>query len=373
MKKMLIAGLALIVTGGIIFGAGFLGARGDLSVVNGNLGPFRVHLTDGRVESGFMTTGPHGIGGDRSGISDPVLPSGSTSPSTVSSRSQENMTFPSEGIKSIVINERCADVEIWPSDDENIYVYAETWDGCYCEANSRGGVLSIERKTPNWIFGLNLGSDRQSTLRVLVPEGLACNMDIDSSFGSVSVSDLRFNEVSIDADMGDVSFENVLCAGAELDADCGDVLVRSVECSGDLSADTDMGNVTIDGVSVSRELSADSSCGNVAVSSASAGSAELSSDMGDVRAFDLTCVSSAKLDCDCGSIEVRALKAGKEIEMENSMGSIEGTLAGSMDDYSIESGTDLGSNNLPQELQRAGVLLKVFADCGSIDIGFEGS
>ena len=55
MKKTVIAGLALIAAGALVFGAGFVGAHGDLSVINGNFGPFGVHFTDGNVHSGFYT------------------------------------------------------------------------------------------------------------------------------------------------------------------------------------------------------------------------------------------------------------------------------------------------------------------------------
>lgn len=374
MKKTAIAGLALVLVGALVFGAGYIGTRGDLSVMNGNLGPFRVHLTDDRVETGFSPSSDSsqsGIGGGRDkpvttppphSLNEPEKPARSTADG-------EERELDGAGIKRIVIKESFADIELRPSDDGQIHVTSEKRDDFYCEISSKDGVLSIERKGGSF-WGVNLGSLTRSSLLVLIPAQLSYALYIENSCGDVSVSELTLGNVEIEAALGSVSFEDVQCTGAKLDSDCGSVSVSRVTCVGDLSAQSDLGDVTIEDVSVSLRLEAECSCGSVTVSGAMASDAELESDMGDINVSDLSVGGTAKLDCDCGSISFSNLSAVWAIEIENSMGSIEGTLPGSISDYSIESGTDLGSNNLPNKFHSGSISLKVFADCGSIDIGF---
>ena len=380
MKKIAVAGLAMLAAGAVIFGAGCLGAWGDLSVVNGNLGPFRVQLTDGHIHSGFFRTSSadssaHGIGGGRDKPMTTPAPVPTPPPMRVDSAeadgNYESLTAEAAGIREIKITELFADVEIWPSGDGEIHISAEKRGDFYCTVSSSGGVLSIERKGKINLLPFGLNSSPGSTLRVYVPEGTDFKLEVKNNCGDITVSDLSFGEVELETAMGSVSLENVQCFSAELDSSMGSVLARNVDCTGDLSAESDMGDVQADAVSAGGKLKAESSCGNVTISSSSARELESSSDMGNVSVFDAAAQDKAELDCSCGSIEFRALSAGREIEIDNNMGSIEGVLAGSISDYSIESEVDLGSSNLPSSLSLGSIFLKVSADCGSSDIEFE--
>lgn len=376
MKKAAIVGVALVLAGALMFGVGFIGARGDLSVVNGNFGPFRVQFTEGSVHSGFYTSGSgsaHGIGGGRDKPVTTPPPAIYTGAPADGSGTQNSRSFTAEGVREIIITELYADVELCPSDDGQIHVSAEERDNFYCEMSLSDGKLRIERKSSGINVGFGLDTNELSTLRVCVPADIACGLDVENSYGDITVSDLSFGEVELDTSLGDVSFENISCKKAQLDSSYGGVLAQNVECAGDLSAQADMGAVLVDNVHAGLKLEAESDCGSVTVCDSSARELELSSDMGDVGVFDTTAQDRAELDCSCGSIEFRALSVGREIEIENDMGSVEGTLAGSINDYSIESKASLGSNNLPGQLRLGEISLKVFTDCGSIDISFEES
>lgn len=376
MKKTVIAGLALIAAGALVFGAGFVGAHGDLSVINGNFGPFGVHFTDGNVHSGFYTNvsgSSHGIGGGRDKPVTTPPPTRADEVVSVADVSDtlENLTAEPEGLREIIIKELYADVEILPSDDGEIHISAEKRSDFYCEVSNGGGVLSIERKGTVKPIILGFDSASRSTLRVCVPEGMSLKLEIENNCGDITVSDLSFGGVELETALGNVSIENVKCSSAELDSSMGSVLAQNVQSTGDLSAESDMGDVLVDTVSAGGKLTAESSYGAVTVSNSSARELELGSDMGNVSVFDSSAQSKAELDCSFGSIEFRSLSAGREIDIDNDMGSIEGTLAGSMSDYSIESSVDLGSSNLPASLKLGSILLTVTADCGSIDISFE--
>lgn len=391
MKKMGKAGLALVIAGVLIFGAGYIGARGDVSVVNGSLGPMGVQLP---ATGSTKTT--NGIGGGRNKPMTTPAPVPTPSPQIYTDSAQiytdsghhdeheyerdgheeqhhastaDYQSFPAEDVRKIELDINRADLVLRPSTDGNVYVSSDSL-GDYRVSLDKSGTLTVESRNKVTFFGLNL-TDERPTLTATLPESLCCSLEADVDCGNIQLEELSLDKLKLDSDMGDVYVYGVQCASADLSSSCGSVQALSVISSGKLEVESDMGDVTVENCAAGAELKVDSSCGRVMVNGCSAKSAELESDLGDVSAWWLSVTDRVKLDCDCGSIDFTGLTAGKSIEIDNSMGSIKGTLPGSITDYSIESGTDLGSNNLPSKLELGNIKLKAHADCGSIDIGFE--
>lgn len=375
MRKMGRAGLALAIAGALIFGAGFIGAGGDMSVVNGSFGPISVHLP---ATGGTKTT--NGIGGGRD---KPVTTPPPTHTDTVDivdgghhdgheeqhhAEDEDCRSFPGEDLRKMKLDINYADVVLQTSFDTNVYVYSEKLDD-FRFSTDKKGVLSIESRDMKTVWGINLGASRP-TLTVAVPAALD-SLEADVSCGNIELEEMSLGKLCLDSNMGDVYAHGVECRSAELSCDCGSVQALNIICSEKLEAESDMGDVTVEKCEVGGKLKAESSCGKVTVNGCTAADAELSSDMGDVIAYWLSVTDRVKLDCDCGAIEFTGLTAGKSIEIDNSMGAISGTLPGSMTDYSIEAGTDLGSCNLPSKLELGNIKLKVHDSCGSIDVKFE--
>lgn len=375
MKKITVTGLALLAAGAVIFGAGFIGARGDLSVANGNIGPFKVQVTDGRIHSGFFRTGSadsssaRGIGGGRDKPMTTPPPIPTPTPVLDDGPDTDIQRFAGSDVKEIELNISYADVELCSTDTMYVYVLSEDMDD-FVVTLDKNGVLTVESRDMNTVLGLGLLGEAPG-LKIALPAERYFELDIENSCGNVSVSGLTLSGVDIDVDMGDISVETLQCKKMKLDAACGAIYADTVTCAGEFAADADLGDITLRNVHTSGILKADSACGAVEVIDSLAEDAELSADMGDISAVNLVCSGNAKLECDCGAIEFTSLSAAGSIEIENSMGSVEGTLAGSFDDYSVESKASLGSNNLPEMLSRNGIQLRVFTDCGSIDISFE--
>lgn len=388
MRKMGKAGLALVIAGALIFGAGFIGARGDMSVVNGSLGPMIVQLpaTGSAKGSGSVS----GIGGGRDKpVTTPApttRPAVTPPPYTDGAHHDEHgyesdgheerhhadgadcRSFPCEDVRRIELDISLADVTFLPSSDGTVSIACDKLDD-FTVSLDKSGTLKVGSRNRITIFGL--GSVSRQTLSVAVPESLRCSLEADVDCGNIQLEGLSLDKLKLDSDMGDVYVYGVECAAADLSSSCGSVQAHSVISSGKLEVDSDMGDVTVENCTAASELKVDSSCGKVTVNGCSAKSAELDADMGDIGAYWLSVTDRVKLDCDCGAIEFTGLGAGKGIEIDNSMGSIEGTLPGSITDYSIESSTDLGSNNLPSKLELGSIKLKAHASCGSIDISFE--
>ncbi|MCM1149921.1 MAG: DUF4097 domain-containing protein, partial [Butyricicoccus sp.] len=278
-------------------------------------------------------------------------------------------SFPGADVKRIELEINRADVVFSPSPDGNVYVYSDSPDD-FRVSLDKNGRLTVESRDKNTLVLFGAAGEKP-VLTVTLPAELGCALDAEVSMGSIQLENLSLGQVELDTDMGDVYVYGLACLSAELGSDCGSVQANSVTSSGGLSADADMGDVSVENCRAAGELDADSSCGKVFVSACSAADAEISAELGDVTVWELDCQRSIGIDCDCGAMEFKGLRA-RSIELENDMGSIEGRLPGSITDYSIESGVDMGSNSLPKSFSSGGsIRLKAYADCGSIDIVFE--
>lgn len=374
MRKMGKTGVALALAGLLLFGAGFIGARGDLSVVNGSLGPIGVHLPATGGTKSDSSQGGIGGGRDKPMTTPPPVPTPVPTPVTGSAHHDEQhhtdgadcRSFPAEDVRAIKLDISLADVVLLPSPDGSVYLSSDSMDD-FLISLDKSGKLTVESRNRITVFGLNLSTP---TLEVAAPAALD-SLEAEVDCGRIQLEDLSLGKLKLESDMGDVYVYGVQCSDADLSSSCGSVQAHSVISSGKLEVESDMGDVAVENCEAASELKASSDCGKVTVNACTARSAELDADMGDISACWLSVTDKVKIDCDCGAIEFKSLSAGKGIELENSMGSIEGTLAGSISDYSIESGTDLGSNNLPSKLELGNIKLKAHADCGSIDIGFE--
>lgn len=378
MRKMGKAGLALALVGIVVFGLGFIGARGDLSVVNGSIGPMGVHLpATGGTRSDSSQSG---IGGGRNKPVTTPPPADRAPVSTDGSHHDEHeydghdgqhtadcRSFPHGDVRKIELDLDLADLVLYPSPDGNVYVSSDRLDDFRISLD-KNGTLNVESRSRVTFFGISADSP---TLTVTLPESLICSLEADVDCGKIQLEDLNLDKLKLDADMGDVYVNGVVCSSADLKSSCGSVQALSVTSSGKLEVKSALGDVTLENCAAAAELKAESDCGKVTVDGCAAEKAELEADMGDVGAYWLSVSDSIKLDCDCGAIEFEGLTAGRSIEIDNSMGAIKGILSGSIAAYSIESGTDLGSCNLPSKLEMGDIRLKVHASCGSIDISFE--
>ena len=248
---------------------------------------------------------------------------------------QKEYSVFSAGIMQIVLDESNADVTVirtgkkpGGSSSDIVVEYQDSADSAL-DITSYNGVLTIKRRERAGIF-LWFGDDDLHT-ELWLPRGLEAELFVETDNGSITVEevDLR-GDAEFSSDNGAISVKDSRVGELTLDSDNGKLEAANVQCAS-LEAEADNGRVTLSDISAETSLYAKTSN---------------------------------------GAITVDNVSAGKRVELRSSNGSIRGTLAGSGDDYRIESKTTNGANNLPNDWGKGDILLTIETTNGAIDIQF---
>ena len=110
------------------------------------------------------------------------------------------------------------------------------------------GVLTVDAGEMKGGVLIDLGTgDRSPYLEVYVPEGINIkNIDIDTDYGDVEISDISAGTVSINADSGDISMDRVSYDTMNIISDYGDIEGRVLKSKG-LSIEADAGDIDLQG------------------------------------------------------------------------------------------------------------------------------
>ena len=139
------------------------------------------------------------------------------------------------------------------------------------------------------------------------------------------------------------------CESAQLTADLGEVRAEDVQC-GTLTCTSQLGSAHIERLQCDR-LSVDVETGDIELEEAAVQSIELSVELGD--------------------IDLRQVDA-QELDLAAEMGSIEGTLAGTEEDYTIGVTANMGSSNIADRFGGTRTLVAA-TEMGDITITFLGA
>ena len=314
MKKAFHIGLILLLVGLGLFINGYKGAGGDLSAINGSLGTFTLNVGDGEKAD------------------------------------NNSETFSADALRRVVIDEGNAAVRVGLSPDKQIHVTWQDREGETLSVRSSGGTLTLKRNVPH--FGVNLAIvGVPLTTEVLLPASLVVDLELSSDNGGITLDALALEgDVSLSSDNGDIRLDGVTL--------------------GDLRVDNDNGTITLSGSCGKVTLEGDN--GSVYIEDLLCRSLEIETDNGGVHLSRVTAETTLSAELNAGSITLESVAAGQSLSFRSDLGSIHGTLAGSLDDYSIEAETDLGTCNLPAKSSKGDIRLEVSTDLGSIDVSFAG-
>ena len=221
----------------------------------------------------------------------------------------------------------------------------------YTQLTAEGGLLRLTAKDkPSWNFGFGIG------IQVSAPQVV------------LTLPAAAFGDIAIGSDAGKIAVEGVTCGDLLLSANLGDIEAKDVSCT---------------------QLTATASAGAVAVYGAACEGAQLTADLGEVRAENvqcgaLTCTSQLgsarieRLQCEkltvqveMGDIQLQTVDA-QELELAANTGSIEGTLAGTEEDYTIGVTANMGSSNIADRFGGTRTLVAA-TEMGDITITFLGA
>jgi lia operon protein LiaG len=117
----------------------------------------------------------------------------------------------SSKVEDIVINTSSADVEIVPSESNEVVILLDgkinkdLEDQYEFHIDHSSNKLNIDYLIDENTIGIKLGSVQDTKLQVMVPSKVLNNLQITTTSGDVSIDDLKANELTVKSSSGDQS------------------------------------------------------------------------------------------------------------------------------------------------------------------------
>ena len=221
----------------------------------------------------------------------------------------------------------------------------------------------------NWYQLLNLHSNRDWDVTIRVPEKLLDSVFVETSMGTVDLSDLEAASVTVQGDMGDVTLDNVSASESmTVTQSMGRVTMENCQ-GGALLLENDMGDTDVaNGSFTEGQITASS--GSVGVAGSDFTALTVDNDMGDVTLVSTQVSGAASCSVNMGSIDLDAF-ASPDITLSADSGNVTGTIAGRQEEYQIAVDTDMGSSNLADQMTGGPNTLEVTTNMGNIELAFE--
>lgn len=221
----------------------------------------------------------------------------------------------------------------------------------------------------NWYQLLHLHSNRDWDVTIRVPEKLLDSVFVETSMGTVDLSDLQAGSVTVQGDMGDVTLDNVSASESmTVTQSMGRVTLENCQ-GGTLLLENDMGDTDVaSGSFTEGQITASSSSVGVAGSDFTA--LAVDNDMGDVTLVSTQVSGAASCSVNMGSIDLDAF-ASPDITLSADSGNVTGTIAGRQEEYQIAVDTDMGSSNLADQMTGGPNTLEATTNMGNIELAFE--
>lgn len=221
----------------------------------------------------------------------------------------------------------------------------------------------------NWYQLLNLHSNRDWDVTIRVPEKLLDSVFVETSMGTVDLSDLQAASVTVQGDMGDVTLDNVSASESmTVTQSMGRVTMENCQ-GGTLLLENDMGDTDVaNGSFTEGQITASS--GSVGVAGSTFTALTVDNDMGDVTLVSTQVSGAASCSVNMGSIDLDAF-ASPDITLSADSGNVTGTIAGRQEEYQIAVDTDMGSSNLADQMTGGPNTLEVTTNMGNIELTFE--
>ena len=236
----------------------------------------------------------------------------------------------------------------------------------YTQLTAEGGLLRLTAKEkPSWSFGIQVKAPQ---VVLTLPAQAFGDIAIGSDAGKIAVEGVVCGNLLLSADLGDIEAKDVSCTQLTAAASAGAVAVYGGECeSAQLTAD--LGEVRAEDIQCAS-LTCTSQLGSAHIERLQCDRLSVDVETGDIE-LEEAAVQSIELSVELGDIDLRQVDA-QELDLAAEMGSIEGTLAGTEEDYTIGVTANMGSSNIADRFGGTRTLVAA-TEMGDITITFLGA
>ena len=238
----------------------------------------------------------------------------------------------------------------------------------YTHLTAKDGLLQLTAKDkPSWNFGFGIQVSSPQVVLTL-PAAAFGDISIGSDAGKIAVEGVTCGDLLLSADLGDIEAKDVSCTQLTATASAGAVAVYGAACEG-AQLTADLGAVIVEDMQCGA-LTCTSQLGSARIERLQCEKLSVDVETGDIE-LEEAAVQSIELSVELGDIDLRQVDA-QELDLAANMGSIEGTLAGTEEDYTIGVTANMGSSNIADRFGGTRTLVAA-TEMGDITITFLGA
>ena len=283
------------------------------------------------------------------------------------------------------------DIYVGRSDDDMAHVtyYENKTVKFTVEMTENGLELKQNKEDRRWFnFLFNFGRNSRQA-QILLPESFAGDIRVSVTTGDLRIDDLDTEgALVLSATTGDIIVYDVSAASFEAVMTTADLIVGRCDFAGGIKATATTGDMDIQQTEAAGDIDIHATTGDIDVKDCAAANAVVKVTTGDIE-FDNVTVQSLTVNATTGHVELNNVTAdtvsaktttgavevdeldAKDIKLKATTGVVGGTLVGSMTDYSINSHTTTGGNNLPDGFVSGDRKLDAETTTGAINITFK--
>jgi hypothetical protein len=268
---------------------------------------------------------------------------------------EEKSFVSSKIIDAIVIDDSNTGVAISSSADDKIHITYYENDKSYYEITERDdGTLSIAKKeNRKWFDYIFVFNFQNVTLSIEIPANKNSKITAATSNNTINITDINASEMRLNTSNGTID-------------------VKNVTVSGKIDTNTSNGGIYISDSAIAGEIICGSSNGPVTIDTVECESLKAETSNNSITLKSIISNNSINAHSSNGGINLDAIKFGTALSLQTSNNSVNGSIAGSLADYSVTTKTSNGKSNLPENITGGEKTIYIKTSNGNINIDFLG-
>ena len=277
-----------------------------------------------------------------------------------------NTYTPAGDFKDILISTHTAETTFLPSEDGKLKVVCVEEEGLQHVVTVSKDTLSIQAvDTQRWHEKIGVGGEKTS-LTVFLPKKEYDVLTLKTSTGDVTVpAAFRFRSVMISASTADIDFRASTEGTIGIQTSTGDISLSGLQ-AGSLELTASTGHIRVSDSVAEGSVKVQTSTGEVGFTDLNCADAQVKTTTGEVDFVRVLASDSLRIETDTGDVTFDRSDA-PEIRVETNTGDVSGTL---LTPKTFEADTDTGKVKLPQS--EPGGRCELISDTGDFEIEIVG-